>query len=226
MQAEGIENYARFLLRNVDMVPVNLRTVVGTLAEHRKARIKMARVQMHPAVGGLAVFEAGTYVLGVNSRHNHTRRRTTLAHEIAEVALGQLRKTTVYQLIRQRDTKREARAFRLARAILVPDWFALPAIEADHDNLAGTAKYIADQCRVSLDVACLRIRDFHPDFGFKLYCGNELIFSYGNFNSGDKSAHQIVSFVKMGNYTLVGTRKVLPTNLWPKTKNHPAKPGY
>lgn len=226
MQAEGIENYARFLLRDIDMVPVNLRTVVGTLAEHRKARIKMTRVQMHPAVGGLAIFEAGTYILGVNSRHNHTRRRTTLAHEIAEVALGQLRKATVYQLLKQRDTKREARAFTLARAILVPDWFAVPAIEAYHDNPAETAKYIADECRVSLDVSCLRVRDFRPDFGFKLYCGKELIFAYGNFGNDDRSARQITSFVKMGNYILVGTRKVLSANLWPKTKTYPAKPGY
>lgn len=206
MHIAGVENYARFLLKDIDVVPVNLRTVAGALAKHRKAGIKMARVPMPDSVGGMAIFEAGTYVLGVNSKHNHTKRRTTLAHEIAEVALGQLRNATVYQLLKQRNTKREARAFRLARAILVPDWFVTSVLEAYHVNPAEMAKFIANKCKVSLDVACLRIRDFNSDYEFELFCKDELLFAYGS--NGVNSGYQVKTSVKMGDYILVGSKKI------------------
>lgn len=161
---------------------------------------------MRPSIEGLAVEDPhgySGYFIIINSNHIRVRQRTTLAHEIAEIHLEQLRKETIDKQLLQQNRKSESRAFKLARLLLVPGWFLRDAKELYGDDPARLVKFIADQCRVSLDVACLRVNNDYPQYGYTLRSDekNKVLFSYGLNNNMSQE-----SVLSLGKYTLCGWR--------------------
>jgi len=202
MNYSNLEKASQFLLANVHQVPVDLSTVAFTMSQYMKKPVYVLKRPMIHSIEGIAVEDphghTGYFII-INSNHIQTRQRTTLAHEIAEIYLGQLRKETIEKQLLKQDRERESRAFKLARLLLVPSWFLKDAKELYGDNPAKMVKFISDQCRVSLDVACLSVNNVYTEYGYTLYSGKGMLFSYGV-----SAEMRQKSVLQMGKYMLCG----------------------
>lgn len=201
---KNYEEIAVHLIRGTIRVPIDLISVARSVADQCQAPVKVSEIPMLPYVEGVVSLESGIYFVAVNSRHHLTRRRTTLAHELSEIVLGQVRRTTINKLILQPNRKKEARAFRLARAILVPRWFVDASVQIYKNEPPRIITLITECCKVSMDLACLRVKDLYPEYSFSLSYLGKVVFEYG-----EDGECGVKTDLNMGKYTLTGQRRIL-----------------
>jgi len=198
----NLEKSSRYLLQNVHQVPVDLFTVALTVSQYKQKPIHILKRPMRPSIEGLTVEDPhgySEYFIIINSNHIRVRQRTTLAHEIAEIHLEQLKTGTILNQLMQPNKKNESRAFALAKLLLVPSWFLRDTKELYGDDPAMMVKFISDHCHVSLNVACLRVNNAYPEYGYTLTFGKDTLFSYGVSDSMRQE-----SLLEMGKYMLCG----------------------
>ncbi|MGQ9512871.1 ImmA/IrrE family metallo-endopeptidase [Thermodesulfitimonas sp.] len=123
--------------------------------------------RVHRLVEGMSFYheERNEYHIVINGNRHRARRRTTLAHELSEICLGHLRREPLMYHILRRDSAREGAAFRLGRAILLPEP-VVTALCSMYSHRGHVARILRERASVSWDVACLRLRDLEPGLAF------------------------------------------------------------
>lgn len=194
----NLDSISERLLRGIYKVPVNLFKVKRNLEQLIDRPISIVRLPMRDGLEGFVYLDDLEYRIVVNARMSRTRQRTTIAHEFGEIVLG-LEESYFSKQFLSRNREREAVAFRLGRAILVPRKLATDLVELYRNTPAAIIKVLYEHCRVSLDVACLRILDLSPSFRFILLENGNPVFDYGYARGQYKE-----SVFSLGRFTLVG----------------------
>lgn len=187
-----------YLLRGIYKVPVNLFKVKRNIEQLVGRPISIFRFPLRDGLDGFTYLEDSKYHIVVNARMNRTRQRTTVAHEFGEIVLG-LEDMYFGKQLFNRNKEREAAAFKLGRAILVPEKLAVDLMDLYRNTPATIIKVLYEYCRVSLDVACLRVLDLSSSFRFTLYENGNRVFDYGYARGQYKE-----SAFSLGRFTLVG----------------------
>jgi Zn-dependent peptidase ImmA (M78 family) len=152
IQSHLAEHLAKSMLSGIDAFPpINL----DVLAE----RLGVREIRDSPLKeDGRTTWQTGRPVIELREDRPATRRRFTLAHELAHVLIARDRTRSVYRASQMSDESEEALCDWVAAAVLMPYEWIKPYASREMLNLS-LLRLVAHRAEVSLSAAAVRIAE-------------------------------------------------------------------